>query len=150
MVNVTFENRGQKIESFNTITSANSTVIDSEPIAVAMVNRTLVLKWNTTSFVYGNYTMSAYAEPLLEETFILDNTFTLNIASHVGVPGDVSGSMPGVYDGTTNIKDVQYLIFQFGTFPVSAKWNPNADINGDSKVDMRDIAISVIYFNKHE
>jgi hypothetical protein len=58
--------------------------------------------------------------------------------------------MPGVYDGTTNIKDVQYLIFQFGTFPASAKWNPNADINGDSKVDMRDIAISVIYFNKHE
>ncbi|HJW98459.1 MAG TPA: NosD domain-containing protein, partial [Candidatus Bathyarchaeia archaeon] len=150
MVNVTFGNRGEKIESFNMITSANSTVIDSEPITLAMVNRTLVLKWNTTSFAFGNYTMSAYAEPLPAETSVLDNTFTLNIAIHVGVPGDVSGSTPGVYDGTTNIRDIQYLIVQFGTFPVSAKWNPNADINGDGRVDMRDIQIAILNFNKHE
>ena len=150
MVNVTFGNRGEKIESFNMITSANSTVIDSETITLAMVNRTLVLKWNTTSFAFGNYTMSAYAEPLPAETSVLDNTFTLNIAIHVGVPGDVSGSTPGVYDGTTNIRDIQYLIVQFGTFPVSAKWNSNADINGDGRVDMRDIQIAILNFNKHE
>jgi hypothetical protein len=150
MVNVTCENRGQKLESFNIIISANSSAIDSEPITLAIVNRTLVLKWNTTSFAYGNYTLSAYAEPLPEETSVLDNTFTLTIAIHVGVPGDVSGSIPGVYDGITNMKDIQYLIIQFGTFPISANWNPNADINGDSRVDIRDIAISILNFNKHE
>jgi parallel beta-helix repeat protein len=150
MVNATFENRGNQIESLNVTTSANSTVIDSEPITLAIGNRTLSFKWNTTSFVYGNYTISAYAEPLPEETDVSDNTFTLNIAVHVGVPGDVSSLVPGVYDGTTNIKDIQYLIIQFGTFPVSANWNPNADLDNSGRVDMRDIAIAILNFNKHE
>ena len=150
IVNVTSENRGNKTESLNMITSANSTAIDTESITLAMGNRTLSFKWNTTSFSYGNYTISAYAEPLPEETHVSDNTFTLNIAVHVGVPGDVSSLIPGVYDGTTNMKDIQYLVIQFGTFPVSANWNPNADTNGDGRVDMRDIAIAILNFNKHE
>jgi parallel beta-helix repeat protein len=150
VVNSTFENRGKKLEVFNITISANSTVIDSEPITLAMINRKLVLKWNTTSFAYGNYAISAYAEPLSEETHVSDNTFILNVTIHVGVPGDVSGSIQGVCDGTTNMKDIQYLIIQFGTFPVSANWNPNADINGDGRVDMRDITIAILNFNKHE
>jgi len=48
------------------------------------------------------------------------------------------------------MKDIQYLVIQFGTFPVSANWNPNADTNGDGRVDMRDIAIAILNFNKHE
>ena len=66
------------------------------------------------------------------------------------VPGDISGPTQGVYDGTCNMRDIQYLILLFTTKPSSPNWNPNADINNDATVNMRDISIAILNFNKHE
>jgi hypothetical protein len=49
----------------------------------------------------------------------------------MGVPGDVSSVTPDVYDGTVNMRDIQYMILLFNTKPGSANWNPNADVNDD-------------------
>jgi hypothetical protein len=149
-VNVTLENQGNKIEAFNISIFANSTFTYSESIMLAMTNQTLSLLWNTTGFAYGNYTINAYAEPLLEEIDISDNNCTCSFAVHVGVPGDVSGPTPGVYDGTCNMRDIQYLILLFNTNPGSPNWKPNADINNDGTVNMRDIQIAILNFNEHE
>jgi hypothetical protein len=69
---------------------------------------------------------------------------------HVGVPGDISGPTLGVYEGTCNMRDIQYLILYFNTNPSSPTWKPNADINNDGTVNMRDIQIAILNFNKHE
>jgi hypothetical protein len=87
---------------------------------------------------------------MLEEIDIADNNCTCSFTVHIGVPGDVSGPTQGVYDGTCNMRDIQYLILRFNTNPSSPNWNPNADVNGDNTVNMRDIQIAILNFNKHE
>ena len=84
------------------------------------------------------------------ETNTANNNFTCSVPVHVGVPGDISGPTVGVYDGTTNMRDIQYLILYFNTNPSSPNWKPNADINNDGTVNMRDIQIAILNFNQHE
>ena len=129
----------------NTINFANLTdlaVADRSSTSTALV-------WNTTGFAFGNYTIWAYAEPLPGED-VNDNNCTCAVPVHVGVPGDVSGPTQGFYDGTTNMRDINYLIQLFNTSPLSPNWNPDADINNDGTVNMRDIQIAILNFNNHE
>lgn len=149
-VNVTFENQRSKIEVFNVVVYANAIIIHSEPIMLAMANQTLSFRWDSTGFGYGNYTLSAYAEPLPEETDIADNTYVFTIPVHVGVPGDVSGTVQGRYDGTVDMRDFSYMIVLFNSKPVSPNWNPNADVNGDGTVNLRDVMAGIVNFNRHE
>jgi hypothetical protein len=148
--NVTIENQGNMIETFNFTVFANSTVIHSAQVTLPTVNSTLSFKWNTTGFAYGNYTLSAYTEPIPGEIETGDNNYTYAALIHVGVPGDVSGPTLGVYDGKCDMRDINYSIAHFNSKPGSAKWNPNADVNDDNTVNMRDITIAIINFNRLE
>jgi len=150
-ISVTVANQGDYTETFSVTVYANITVVETQESTLASGNSTnLTFTWNTSQFSYGNCTLRAYAETLPEETDTSDNNFTCSIPVHVGVPGDISGPTQGVYDGTTNMRDVQYLILLFNTNPSSPNWKPNADINDDGTVNMRDIQIAIINFNKHE
>jgi len=150
-VTITVENQGDFAENFDVTIYANTTQITV--LNFVLVTGTVQAKtflWNTTGFAYGNYTINAYAEPLLEEVDIADNNCTCEIPVHVGVPGDISGPTQGVYDQTVNMRDVQYLILLFNTDPGSPNWKPNADVNNDGTVNMRDIQIAILNFNRHE
>ena len=48
------------------------------------------------------------------------------------------------------MRDIKYIISLFNTTPISPNWNPNADINNDGIVNMRDVQIPILNFNKHE
>ena len=150
--NVTLENQGNMIETFNFTVFANSTVIHSAQVTLPTVDSTLSFKWNTTGFAYGNYTLSAYAEPILGEIETGDNNYTYAALIHVGVPGDVSGPNLGVYDGIVDStgSDGSYLVGHFNCRPNSPYWDPNADISDDGVINMRDIAIVIVNFNRHE
>jgi rhodanese-related sulfurtransferase len=144
-------NQGDYPEAFNVTVYANGTQIEVQPITLENdTSATMTFAWNTTDFAYGNYTLSAYAWPVPEEADVADNNYTCTYSVHVGVAGDVSGPMQGVYDGTTNMRDINYLILLFNTNPSSSNWKPNADINNDGTVNMRDIQIAILDFNKHE
>jgi len=150
-INVTVQNQGTLEETFNFTVYANATPIALRAATLTSGNSTTItFPWNTTGFAYGNYTISAYAEPVLNETYIVDNNVSCIVPVHVGVPSDISGPTQGVYDGTTNMRDIQYLILLFNTNPSSPNWKPNADINDDGTVNMRDIQIPILNFNKHE
>lgn len=58
-----------------------------------------------------------------------------------GLIGDVSGVIVGVPDGRINILDISYVAKGFGSKPGGSWWNPNADINGDSKIDIKDVSL---------
>jgi peptide/nickel transport system substrate-binding protein len=49
------------------------------------------------------------------------------------LPGDVN------HDGTVNAQDLTEFIGAWGSTPVTQHWNPDCDINGDSKVDALDL-----------
>jgi hypothetical protein len=151
-MSVTAANDGDFTETFNVTAYANTTPIGTQEVsAVPSGDSTqLVFMWNTTGFAYGNYTLSATADTVPGETDTPNNNFACSVPVHVGVPGYVSSSTLGVYDGVTNMKDIAYLVSLFNTRPSSSSWNPNADVNNDGVVNMKDIAIAVLYFNQHE
>ncbi|MEM2294555.1 MAG: S8 family serine peptidase [Nitrososphaerota archaeon] len=58
------------------------------------------------------------------------------------LPGDVN------YDGRVNDSDIGILQAAYGGTPNSANWNPHADFNEDAKVDIRDIVLAAVNYNK--
>ena len=127
-------------------------VIDTQTIVDLTVGDSvaLIFKWNTTGVAYGNYTITAVAGPIDNETYTLDNNCTCSTPVHVGVPGDISGPTQGVYDGIVSMRDIAYMIMRFNTRPGESYWKPNVDVNNDDVVNMRDIAIAIINFNRKE
>jgi outer membrane protein assembly factor BamB len=151
-INATVANQGDYTETFNVTVYANTTIIANlTDITHSSGNSTTeVFPWNTTGFAYDNYTIWAYAWPVSDEAETDDNNCTCGFPVHVGVPGDVSSSTPGVYDKVTNMFDIAYLISLYQTKPNKPPWYPNADVDNNGVVDMMDIAIAIYYFNQRE
>ena len=150
-INATVQNLQDFNETFNVVFSANMTIINETQMTLTNITSTTVtLLWNTSSFVYGNYTLEAIVDVVAEEVDYLNNNCTSIISVHVGVPGDVSSSTQGVYDMKCDMKDIAYLVILFNTKPTSPNWNPNADVDNNGVVSMIDIAIAILNFNKHE
>jgi hypothetical protein len=130
-------------ETFNITVYANTTCVASQDIAFSSGNSTTVtFTWDTTGFAYGDYTISAYAVPVTNET----NTASTNCVGGnvvVTIPGDVNG------DFKVDMKDIAIVARAFGSTAGSSNWNPNCDINGDGTVNMRDIALAARHFGQH-
>ena len=138
-------------ETFNMAIWVSQLRIDLQQVVLADRSSTEInFTWDTTGLLYGNYTVDSVADVVPDETLTADNNYVFNVPVHVGVPGDVSGTTPGVYDGITNMKDVAYLVSLFNTKPSSPNWMPNADVNNDGLCNMKDIAVAVYFFNQRE
>ena len=103
---------------------------------------TLTFHWNTTGFAKGNYTISAYAWPVLSETDTTDNTLNDGWAI-VTIPGDFNG------DFKVGPADFALLAVAYGSTPDKSKWNPNCDVNDDDKVGPADFAQLSAHYGQH-
>jgi parallel beta-helix repeat protein len=134
-IRVTIANHGSYLENSNVSIYANSTLIATQPLSLSSQNYTaLTFGWNTTSFPYGNYTLSAYAWPVPSETNTANNNHTGMVIS-VTISGDING------DFTVDIYDAITLAGAYNSAPSSLNWNANADINGDNIIDIYDAII---------
>jgi len=68
--------------------------------------------------------------------------FSLQRAKANGLIGDVDGN------GVVNMDDLRLAAKAFGSTSTSPRWNPDADINLDGKIDMKDLYIIVANFGK--
>lgn len=62
------------------------------------------------------------------------------ILSQPPLKGDVNN------DGIVNMQDIYMAVIAFNSFPGKSNWNPNADIDGNGHVDMRDIVTIIMNF----
>ena len=148
---ISVQNQGNYTETFIVTFYANSTSALQINVNLTAGSSTVIyLVWNTGFFAHGNYTLKATAAAVSGETDTADNTFVLSVPVHVGIPGDISGAVSGVYDGVTNMRDINYLILRFNARPDSPNWKPNLDVNNDGVINMRDIQIAIANFNKRE
>jgi hypothetical protein len=76
-INVTVENQGGLPETFNVTAYANTTKIGNQTVSGLESNTKQVLSfnWNTSGFNLGNYTISAVADVVPNETDTSDNTY---------------------------------------------------------------------------
>jgi hypothetical protein len=100
---------------------------------------TLTFTWNTTGFAKGNYTLWAYAWPVLGETDTADNTFVDGWVV-VAMPGDINA------DGIVDIFDCVRIALAFSATPHDPNWDPNADIDNSNLIDIFDLVIVAIHF----
>jgi hypothetical protein len=146
-INVTVVNQGDSSETSNITVYANQTVIATlQNINMTSGNSTtFTFTWDTTIFAKGNYTISAYVQPVPYETDTANNNVTRPGMVMVGMPGDVVSPY-----GVIDMKDIAYVAKRFGTDPSKPLWDPNADIDGSGKVDMKDIAKVAKGFGQHD
>ena len=147
-INVTVENQGDVAESFNVTVFYNETAItlpdgkNHTTITLTSLNSTTItLTWNTTDIAKGNYTITAYATPVLGETDTTDNTFVDGWVV-VTIQGDVDG------DFEVDIYDIVKICIAYGSKEGDPKYVPEFDINCDRKIDIYDVVIACIHYGQ--
>jgi hypothetical protein len=144
-MNATVHNLGDMTETFNVTMYANGTVICTQEMTVENGTSAIVgFTWNSTRFGRGNFTITAYAWPVPDETNTADNNYTSPVVVVIGMLGDLWPPF-----GVVDMKDIAYVAKHFGTDPSNPLWDPNADIDDSGKVDMKDIAMVAKHFGEH-
>jgi len=127
--------------------------------------RTITFIWNTAGVAKGNYTITAKANTVSDETNIKDNE-RIGGWVIVAMIGDITG-LGGYPDGKCDMRDVGMVAQAFtALYNASDGWywhptpcnqcphNPNCDITGqaaglsDGKIDMRDVGLVAKHFGK--
>jgi hypothetical protein len=144
---VTVTNQGLFTETFNVTVYANTTSIASQDVTLSSrSSTTITFTWNTSGFVKGNYTISAYAWPIQGETDTADNTLADGWII-VSMVGDITGP-DGWPDGKCDMRDVRAVAKLFGINYPDPRYDPNCDINDDLKIDMKDVRAVAKQFGK--
>jgi outer membrane protein assembly factor BamB len=142
-ITVTLQNQGNFTETFNVTVYANTTSAASQNVTLSSGNSTnITLTWNTTGFVYGNYTINAYAWPVPGETNTANNNRTDGLTV-VTIPGDLNGDL------TVGLKDLVNLANAYGSRPGNPNWNANADIDSNGIVGLTDLVIMAMHYGQH-
>jgi hypothetical protein len=143
-INVTVANQGTIGKtSLKILIYANTTLIHTQtiPFLPNGTTTTLTFYWNTTNVPKGNYSITALAIPVLDETDTMNNILTGDTVL-VTVAGDVTG------EGLCDIQDISIMVDKFLTQPPNPLYDPNCDVNGDGIIDIADISIAVDNFLK--
>lgn len=137
-------NYGDYPEALNLTVYANDSIVGQvSNVTLAAKNSTFLdFLWNTSAVAKGNYTISAYLEPVAGETDIKDNNYTDGTIK-ITIPGDVDG------DGKVDIRDIHDVAIYYGATPLIPNWNSNADINDDGKIDIKDVHIAAANYGQH-
>lgn len=152
-VNVTVSNRGTFQETFNVSVYYNGASIvfpdGKDYVTVSLPAKNIIivtLTWNTTQVPKGNYTISAYATPVLNETDTTNNSFTDSYLI-VAMVGDLFG-IQGFPDGKVDMRDVAVVAKLFGANYPDPMYNPDRDVIYDGKIDMKDVALVAKHFGE--
>ncbi|MDH5779183.1 MAG: PQQ-binding-like beta-propeller repeat protein [Candidatus Bathyarchaeota archaeon] len=133
-------NHGVDNEDSTVTAYADTTIIAKQTMTLTKMNSSVVtFTWNTAGVVYGNYTISAYADPVPGETDTADN-IVVDGWVFVTIPGDVNG------DGKVRVDDILAVALAFGSNSGDLGYDPNLDINCDDKVRVDDVLIAALNF----
>lgn len=135
-VNITVANIGDYLETLNITLFANMTVVSAENVTLnAGGTASTILIWNTSSFLKGNYTLSAQVAPVPGEKKFEDNML-IDGWTFITIPGDVDA------DRDVDIFDIVAIIGAYQSSEGDPRYVSNYDINSDGEVDIFDIVIA--------
>jgi hypothetical protein len=90
----------------------------------------------------GNYSISAYAWPVPDETNTANNDCTGGLVA-LTIPGDING------DFKVGSVDLNLFLASYGAPESGRPWNPNADIDNDGHIGPRDLNILLAHYGQH-
>lgn len=143
-------NLGDETESFEAMLYANDTEAESLILSLqAREEAVFTFQWNTSGFSKGKYEIGCRVDLLPNELNVSNNAKNSSFMVWVTMIGDITG-VNGEPDGKVNIRDIAFIAISYGTYVGDSKWNPNADINDDDKIDIRDVSLAASNFGKVE
>jgi len=145
--NVTIFNYSNCTEDFRLDIYVNSSLARSFSGVLVSENFTIIgFSLNVTGLAKGIYNVTAYLQPIQNETDTSDNIYTIWV--YVTIAGDITSITPEVPDYRVDMRDIGALCSKFMATPSSPEWNPNYDINNDNIINMRDIGIACSNYMK--
>jgi len=142
-IDVQAVNKGNRIETVNITVYINTTII-AQTANLTIGTTIITFTMNTTNLAKGNYTITAYASPVLGENNTNDNTFTYDGSIIITVPGDVDG------DRDIDIYDIVRLASIYGTKRGEARFNPNCDVDSNDEINIYDVVIATSRYGYKE
>lgn len=142
-IDVTVQNNGNYSATFDVTVYYDENEIETQTVTdlAPESNQNLTFTWDTTPVPKGNYTIKAYAHPIVGEVLV-ENNLLIDGWIKETIFGDVTG------DGKINILDISLVAIAFGSRPQDTRWDPNADINNDDIVNILDISGVAVYFGE--
>jgi len=150
-IEVAITNEGNKPETFNiTVYADKDCVIIGDEITIGTKtatnlapssSATLTFNWKTKGVSQGDYTISAYAWPVQDETDLMDNSLTNGAVRIRKLLGDLD------YDGDVDDDDYMLFLGSYGLSIGNPGYNPDADFDGDGHVDHDDYMLFLGYYN---
>ncbi len=129
-------NEGVNPESLSAGVYVNDTLAQVKNITISgMGSATSMFTWDTTTYVKGNYIVSAHVQPVENESYIEDNTLVDGWVI-VGLSGDVD------MDHAVDIFDIVAIAGVYGYEKGDSEYISNYDINGDGQINILDIVIT--------
>jgi heme/copper-type cytochrome/quinol oxidase subunit 2 len=104
-------------------------------------SKTLTFYWGTSTYLRGNYTVTAKADTLPEETDTADNTL-VDGWIFVTISGDVNG------DFDVDIFDIVRMAAVYGIKKPDPRYDPNSDLNDDGDINIFDIVLAAGNYGK--
>jgi hypothetical protein len=143
VINVTVANLGNFSASFNTTVYYDSNEIATRTVTDLGPSTSLLLSftWNTTPIPKGNYTISAFAPPVIGENNVENNRLTDGWIKET-ILGDING------DGTVNILDISIVARAFSSTIGQPRYEPNSDLDSNGVINILDIAKVAREFGK--
>jgi parallel beta-helix repeat protein len=136
-------NYGNDTENINITIYANSTII-GEIRNVSLSKKDFTISsftWNTSGFAKGNYTIWAYAWPVLGETDTADNTLVYGTVK-VTILGDVDGNF------LVDIYDITAICVCYDSKIGQPLYNPNCDLDGNGIIDIFDVTAACVHYGQ--
>jgi hypothetical protein len=141
-IDVKVANHGSFPQTFNLTVYANETIIQTLLVHLA-VNSSATIRcyWETSTQQYGNYTITAYALPVADETNTTDNTCS-GTTLIVTIPGDVDG------DFDVDLYDAVMLLVHYGAKAGQPAYDPICDIDGNGNIDLYDAVTLLTHYGE--
>jgi parallel beta-helix repeat protein len=153
-INAFVQSEGITIVSVNITIYANTTVIGTENLTlIGRSSVILQLNWSTSNLnEYDNYTLRAYAKPIPYEKDLSDNDCSYSDVVTITHMGDINNDkkvdtgdlapVSAAYGSLriNNPNDPRYGQYWHPVQCVTCPHTPNADINGDHKIEVQDLA----------
>ncbi|MEM0357844.1 MAG: dockerin type I domain-containing protein [Candidatus Bathyarchaeia archaeon] len=142
-ISITIKNQGDIPETFDLIIYANASTIIVHRVKDLASNETFQINftWSTESMRCGAYVITCFIPPVPYEKDITNNEM-IGGTVLLKLIGDVNG------DRVVNMIDVVLVIQSFASYPGHPRWLPQADLNFDGKVDMKDVTLVLTNFGR--
>src|SRR3989454_1418484 len=137
----TVTNIGDYNDSSQVYGYANSTLVYTGTVSVnSGQSTTVILSWNSTGGMPGNYLLNATLRPASGQ--FLKSNMSLNSTYPLTFKGDVNR------DGKIDILDFSTVAGHFGAVRGGPAYLPDADLNSDGKINILDLSLCAGDFGK--